>query len=121
MALKGVASFVGRDLPKPCVIVIAYTGHTIFSENYPPTFIVVSKDDSIVSVSLVDRRVKNLKYVGVDVAYHTKLPHYRQTGSRHELCLTNRFAFQRSGANLWRLLLKWLTGFQRSAISYVVG
>ena len=48
IALKGVARFGGGDLPQPCIVVIAYTGHTIFSENDPPTFIVVSKDDSIV-------------------------------------------------------------------------
>jgi acetyl esterase/lipase len=70
VALNGVAGFGGRDLPKPCVVVIAYTGHTSFSENYPPTFITVSRDDSIVSVSVVDRRVADLRNAGIDVAYH---------------------------------------------------
>ena len=69
IALKGVGSFGGSDLPKPCIIVIAYTGHTIFSENYPPTFIIVSKNDSIVSVSVVDRRVENLRSAGIEVEY----------------------------------------------------
>jgi len=70
IALEGVASFGGSDLPKPCVVVIAYTGHTSFSENYPPTFITVGSDDSIASVSVVDRRVANIRNVGVEVAYH---------------------------------------------------
>jgi acetyl esterase/lipase len=69
IAFKGVAGFGGGDLPEPCIVVIAYTGHTSFSENYPPTFITVSKDDSIVSVSVVDRRVENLRNAGIKVEY----------------------------------------------------
>ena len=69
IALNGVSSFGRGDLPKPSIVVIAYTGHTSFSENYPPTFITVSEDDRIVNVSVVDRRVENLKNVGVEVEY----------------------------------------------------
>jgi acetyl esterase/lipase len=76
IALNGVSSFGGRDLSKPSVVVIAYTGHTSFSENYPPTFITVSEDDRIVNVSVVDRRVENLKDVGVEVEYRK----YRNAG-----------------------------------------
>jgi acetyl esterase/lipase len=70
IALKGLASFGGSELPKPCIVVIAYTGHTSFSENYPPTFIAVSKADRIVSVPVVDRRVENLRNAGIEVEYH---------------------------------------------------
>jgi len=69
IALKGVASFGGRDLPKPGIVVIAYTGHTSFSENYPPVFITVSEDDRIVDVSVVDRRVENMRNAGIEVEY----------------------------------------------------
>ncbi len=69
ICLNGVASYGGADLPKPSAAVIAYTGHTSFSENYPPTFITVSQDDRIVNTSVVDRRVKNLREAGIDVAY----------------------------------------------------
>ena len=69
IALHGNAGFGGDDLPKPRIVVIAYTGHTIFSENYPPTFITVSEDDRIVNVSVVDRRVENLRNAGVEVEY----------------------------------------------------
>ncbi|UCH22852.1 MAG: alpha/beta hydrolase, partial [Deltaproteobacteria bacterium] len=54
IALNGTVSFGGYDLPKQCIVVIAYTGHTSFSENYPPAFITVSEDDRIVNVSVVD-------------------------------------------------------------------
>jgi acetyl esterase/lipase len=69
IALNGTASFGGYDLPKPRIVVIAYTAHTSFSENYPPAFITVSEDDRIVNVSVVDRRVKNLRNAGVEVEY----------------------------------------------------
>jgi acetyl esterase/lipase len=69
IALKGTAGFGGDDLPKPRIAVIAYTGHTSFSENYPPAFITVSEDDGIVDASVVDRRVENLRNAGIEVEY----------------------------------------------------
>jgi acetyl esterase/lipase len=69
IALDGTASFGGYDHPKPCVVVIAYTGHTSFSVKYPPTFITVSEDDGIVNVSVVDRRVENMRNAGIEVEY----------------------------------------------------
>jgi len=69
IALNGTAGFGGDDLPKPRIVVIAYTGHTSFSENYPPVFITVSEDDRIVNVSVVDRRVENLRNAGIEVEY----------------------------------------------------
>lgn len=69
IALNGTVRFGGYDLPKPNIVVIAYTGHTSFSENYPPVFITVSEDDRIVNVSAVDRRVENLKNAGIEVEY----------------------------------------------------
>jgi acetyl esterase/lipase len=69
IALKGTAAFGGYNLPKPRIVVIAYTGQTSFSENYPPAFITVSEDDRIVNVSVVDRRVENLRNAGIEVEY----------------------------------------------------
>lgn len=70
IALHGTIGFGGDDLPKPRIVVIAYTGHTIFSENFPPTFITVSEDDPIVHVPTVDRRVENMRKAGIEVEYH---------------------------------------------------
>jgi acetyl esterase/lipase len=69
IALNRTASFGGYDLPKPRTVVIAYTGQTSFSKNYPPAFITVSEDDRIVNVSVVDRRVENLRNAGIKVEY----------------------------------------------------
>jgi acetyl esterase/lipase len=69
IAFSGVAAFEGDNLPKPSIVVITYTGQSGFSEDFPPTFITVSENDSIVDVSVVDRRVKNLRNVGVEVEY----------------------------------------------------
>lgn len=70
IALHGTVGYGGDEIPDPSIVVIAYTGHAIFSKDFPPTFIMVSEDDGIVHVPTVDRRVKNLKNAGVDVAYH---------------------------------------------------
>ena len=69
IALNGTAAYGGYDFPKPRTVVIAYTGHASFSEDFPPTFITVSADDAIVNVSVVDRRVVNLRNAGVEVEY----------------------------------------------------
>ena len=69
IALSGVASYRGDDLPKPSVAVIAYTGQASFSEDFPPTFMTVSANDGIANVLTVDRRVKNLREAGVEVEY----------------------------------------------------
>jgi len=70
IALNGVAYYGGLDIPKPGAVVIAYTGHTIYSPGFPPTFITVSEDDPIAKASGVDRRVNNLERAGVKVEYH---------------------------------------------------
>ncbi len=69
IALNGIASYGGEDLPKPGTLVIAYTGQATFSPGFPPTFITVSEDDPIANVSIVDRRVNNLRSSGVTVEY----------------------------------------------------
>lgn len=66
---EGVAAFGGRNLPKPAVVVMAYTGHAAFTRNDPPTFVTVSEDDPIVSASAVERRVNGMKRTGVDVEF----------------------------------------------------
>ena len=69
IALNGIAAYEGDDLPQPSVVVIAYTSQSSFSGSFPPTFITVSANDSIVNISAVDRRVMNLRSAGVKVEY----------------------------------------------------
>ena len=76
IALSGVARYGGGNLPRPSIAVIAYTGQSSFSKDFPPTFIVVSANDGIANVAVVDRRVENLRNAGVDVEYRR----YRTAG-----------------------------------------
>jgi acetyl esterase/lipase len=61
---------------RPAAAVIAYTGQSTWSKQFPPTFIIVSADDPIASVDTVERRVERLRHAGVEVEYHR----YRHAG-----------------------------------------
>ena len=66
----GPAAYGGDDLPRPRVVVMAYTGHTDFAEQDPPTFVVVGERDGIAPASTMERRVNALRSAGVDVEFH---------------------------------------------------
>jgi acetyl esterase/lipase len=66
----GAVRFGGSDLPKPCIVVMAYTAHPDFSGDDPPTFVMVSEDDTIVDVAAVEMRVEALRNAGIEVEYH---------------------------------------------------
>jgi acetyl esterase/lipase len=69
IALRGASEYGGKDLPRPSAVVIAYTGQSSYSREFPPTFITVSADDRIADVMTVEARVQNLKTAGVEVEY----------------------------------------------------
>lgn len=69
IALRGISEYGGGDLPKPATVVIAYTGQSSYSSDFPPTFITVSADDRIANVATVEGRVQNLRNAGVKVEY----------------------------------------------------
>jgi len=69
IALSGVSAYNADSLPKPVTVVIAYTGQSTYSSNFPPTFITVAANDGIANVNTVERRVRNLKDAGVEVEY----------------------------------------------------
>jgi acetyl esterase/lipase len=66
----GPAGYGGYDLPRPRVVVMAYTGHSSFTRDDPPTFVVQGDNDGIVNVSTVDRRVDAMRNAGIEVEYH---------------------------------------------------
>lgn len=66
----GPAGYGGGDLPRPCVVVMAYTGHSSFTRNDPPTFVAQGGNDGIVNVSTVDRRVDAMRNAGIELEYH---------------------------------------------------
>jgi acetyl esterase/lipase len=57
----GVESFGGDNLPKPSAVVMAYTGHSDYSDNEPPTFGVIGERDAIAAPSVMERRVAALR------------------------------------------------------------
>jgi acetyl esterase/lipase len=66
----GVAKFGGDAVPKPSTVVMAYTGHSEYSAEDPPTFSVVGELDRIASPATMERRVEALRSAGVTVEHH---------------------------------------------------
>jgi acetyl esterase/lipase len=66
----GVAPFGGDDLPKPVAVVMAYTGHSDYAAQEPPTFVVVGEHDGIAPPSAMERRIAALRHAGTEVEYH---------------------------------------------------
>ncbi len=69
----GVAHFGGDAVPKPSMVVMAYTAHSEYSTEDPPTFSVVGELDRIASPAAMERRVEALRNAGVTVE-HRKYP-----------------------------------------------
>jgi len=66
----GVAGFGGDYLPKPSAVVMAYTAHSDYSSDEPPTFVVVGEQDGIAPAASVERRIAALRKSGTLVEYH---------------------------------------------------
>jgi predicted esterase len=66
----GTASYGGDDLPKPSVVVMAYTAHSDHGVTEPPTFVVVGGQDGIVPPSIMEARIAELRRAGTAVEYH---------------------------------------------------
>jgi len=66
----GAAAYGGEEIPRPSTVVMAYTGHTDFTKNDPPTFAVVGDRDGIASASTMERRVNSMRSAGIDVEFH---------------------------------------------------
>jgi acetyl esterase/lipase len=73
---NGAAAFGGDDLPKPSAVVMAYTGHSAYRSQEPPTFVVVGEQDGIAPPSVMERRVAALRRAGTQVEFHR----YRDLG-----------------------------------------
>ena len=65
----GVERFGGDALPKPSTVVMVYTGHSEFSSDEPPTFVVVGEQDGIAPASRMEWRVGALRRQGTEVEY----------------------------------------------------
>lgn len=72
----GIAAFGGKKVPKPATVVMAYTGHSDYSSDEPPTFVVVGDHDGIAPPAIMERRIAALSKAGTPVEYHK----YRDLG-----------------------------------------
>jgi acetyl esterase/lipase len=66
----GVAFYGGDDLPKPSAVIMAYTGHSDYTRDEPPTFVVVGERDGIANPSAMERRANALRDTGTVVEFH---------------------------------------------------
>jgi acetyl esterase/lipase len=70
LASYGTAAYGEKNLPKPGMAVIAYTGHTDWTQNDPPTFTIVGDRDGIANPATMERRVNAMKAAGIDTEFH---------------------------------------------------
>ena len=66
----GVSGFGSGSLPKPSAAVMAYTAHSDYSSDEPPTFAVVGEQDGIAPAASMERRIAALRKAGTLVEYH---------------------------------------------------
>lgn len=62
--------FIAADNPRPAAVIMGYTGHTDYTRNDPPTYVVIGDNDGIASASVMRQRVENLRAVGIDAEFH---------------------------------------------------
>lgn len=66
----GPAGFGGDDLPKPGAVIMQYTGHSEYSEEDPPTFVCVGKNDGIANWQTMQRRIDAMAALGISTEFH---------------------------------------------------
>lgn len=66
----GVSFYGGDALPKPIAVVMAYTAHSEYSSDDPPTFVVAGERDGIAPPYIMERRIASLRRSGTPVEYH---------------------------------------------------
>jgi acetyl esterase/lipase len=66
----GVTRYGGVNVPKPAVVVMAYTAHADYSTTEPPTFVVVGEQDGIAPPATMEKRIAALRRSGAAVEYH---------------------------------------------------
>lgn len=65
----GTAHFGAASLPKPAVVVMAYTGHSEVAASEPATFVVVGDGDGISPPAAMEARIAALRRIGTRVEY----------------------------------------------------
>lgn len=66
----GTAAFGGAQLPRPSTVVMAYTGHSEYTRQDPPTYAVVGSNDGIANPNTMRRRTEALQAIGIPAEFH---------------------------------------------------
>jgi acetyl esterase/lipase len=70
LSSHGTAAYGEMNCPKPVTAVIAYTAHTDYTKDDPPTFTVAGERDGIAPPRIMEQRVNAMKAAGIDVEFH---------------------------------------------------
>lgn len=66
----GTAAFGVAQLPHPSTVVMAYTGHSEYTRQDPPTYAVVGSNDVIANPNTMRRRTEALQATGIPAEFH---------------------------------------------------
>ena len=66
----GTAAFGVAQLPHPSTVVMAYTGHSEYTRQDPPTYAVVGSNDVIANPNTMCRRTEALQAIGIPAEFH---------------------------------------------------
>ena len=66
----GTAAFGAAELPRPRTVVMAYTGHSEYTRQDPPTYAVVGSNDGIANPNTMRRRTEALQAIGIPAEFH---------------------------------------------------
>jgi acetyl esterase/lipase len=70
LSSHGTRAYGQREYPKPATAVIAYTAHSDYTPNDPPTYTIAGGRDGIAPPGTMERRVNAMRAAGVTVEYH---------------------------------------------------
>ena len=62
--------FIDATHKRPAAVIMGYTGHSEYTQNDPPTYVIIGEDDAIASPATMRRRVEDLQALGIDAEFH---------------------------------------------------
>lgn len=62
--------FINATHERPATVIMGYTGHSEYTPDDPPTYVIIGEDDAIASPATMRRRVENLQALGIDAEFH---------------------------------------------------
>lgn len=74
-----MAAYIGSYTPaafgaitsrRPSAVIMGYTGHSDYTPDDPPTYVVIGENDGIASPAAMRRRVEALQSLGIDAEFH---------------------------------------------------